>query len=240
MLARRKVKVALTGQGADEPWAGYDRHRGARFSTAYAGLPHVFTAGFIRPLVERFSKSEKLRRAVVSLNEPDVLSRFVKIYSFYTEDMKQQLFRPWLLEQVSANGVAAKRALRSLHAEVASLDPLTQILYLDTRTNLPDDLLMVGDKTSMAHSLETRVPLLDYRIVEFVESLPPEMRLHGLCAKYDRTLGEPPILQSGVHPPARGGSRRRRTELHAADIPSHLLRTLAPEIPQLAIRRSFN
>ncbi len=198
MLARRKVKVALTGQGADEPWAGYDRHRGARFSTAYAGLPHVFTAGFIRPLVERFSKSEKLRRAVVSLNEPDVLSRFVKIYSFYTEDMKQQLFRPWLLEQVSANGVAAKRALRSLHAEVASLDPLTQILYLDTRTNLPDDLLMVGDKTSMAHSLETRVPLLDYRIVEFVESLPPEMRLHGLCAKYLHKKAVEKWLSKGV------------------------------------------
>ncbi|PYR99877.1 MAG: asparagine synthase (glutamine-hydrolyzing) [Acidobacteria bacterium] len=184
MLARRKVKVALTGQGADEPWAGYDRHRGARFSTAYAGLPHVVTAGIIRPLVERFSKSEKLRRAVVSLDEPDLLSRFVKIYSFYSEDMKQQLFQPWLREQVSADGVEAKRALRSLHAEVASLDPLTQILYLDTRTNLPDDLLMVGDKTSMAHSLEARVPLLDYRIVEFVESLQPAMRLHGLCAKY--------------------------------------------------------
>jgi asparagine synthase (glutamine-hydrolysing) len=184
MLARRKVKVALTGQGADEPWAGYDRHRAARFSSIYAALPHTLTSRVIRPLVERFSRTEQLRRAVVSLNEPDVLSRLIKIYSFYSEGMKRQLFQPWLLERVSANGVEARRALSGWHADVASLDPLTQILYLDTRTNLPDDLLMVNDKTSMANSLESRVPFLDYRLVEFVESLPPKMRLRRMCGKY--------------------------------------------------------
>ena len=183
-LASRKVKVALTGQGADEPWGGYGRHMGAKYSATYSKMPRAITGGVIRPLVERFSKSQTLRRAVVSLDEPNMLSRFVKIYSFYTEEMKAQLFQPWMLEHVSPNGVEAKNALRELQSEVSSLDPLTQMLYLDTRTNLPDDLLMVGDKTSMANSLEARVPLLDYRIVEFVESLPPNMRLRPFCAKY--------------------------------------------------------
>jgi asparagine synthase (glutamine-hydrolysing) len=67
---------------------------------------------------------------------------------------------------------------------VADLDPLTQMLYIDTRANLPDDLLMVGDKMSMANSLEARVPFLDYRLVEFVERLPPSMKLNKLTGKY--------------------------------------------------------
>jgi asparagine synthase (glutamine-hydrolysing) len=58
------------------------------------------------------------------------------------------------------------------------------MLYIDTRANLPDDLLMVADKTAMANSLEARVPYLDYRIVEFVESLSPNLKLKGLRGKY--------------------------------------------------------
>ena len=61
---------------------------------------------------------------------------------------------------------------------------MTQMIYVDTRANLPDDLLMVGDKTSMANSLEARVPFLDYRLVEFAESLPPRFKLRGLQRKY--------------------------------------------------------
>jgi asparagine synthase (glutamine-hydrolysing) len=58
------------------------------------------------------------------------------------------------------------------------------MLYIDTRANLPDDLLMVADKTSMANSLEVRVPFLDYRLVEFIESLPPVLKLNGLTGKH--------------------------------------------------------
>jgi asparagine synthase (glutamine-hydrolysing) len=58
------------------------------------------------------------------------------------------------------------------------------MLYIDTRANLPDDLLMVGDKTSMANSLESRVPFLDYRLVEFIEGLPPKLKLNGFTGKY--------------------------------------------------------
>ena len=67
---------------------------------------------------------------------------------------------------------------------MAHLDPLTQMLYIDTRANLPDDLLMVADKTSMANSLEVRVPFLDHRLVQFIESLPPGLKLRGLTGKY--------------------------------------------------------
>jgi asparagine synthase (glutamine-hydrolysing) len=58
------------------------------------------------------------------------------------------------------------------------------MLYIDTRASLPDDLLMVGDKMSMANSLEARVPFLDYRLVEFIERLPGSLKLNKLTGKY--------------------------------------------------------
>jgi len=183
-LARRKVKVALTGQGADEPWAGYGRHLGAKLSQYYCRLPSAVTDGVVRPFVERFSRNEVLRRGVISLSEPDVLSRFVKIYSFFDSSMKDRLFQPWIREEASTEGTEAREALTSLYRDVETLDPLSQMLYMDTRSNLPDDLLMVGDKTSMANGVEARVPFLDHRLVEFAETLPPALRLRRFTAKY--------------------------------------------------------
>ena len=184
MLASQKVKVALTGQGADEPWAGYGRHIGIRLSQAYSRLPLFLTDRIFRRIVDRFSKNERLRRGVLSLNERDVLNRFVRVYSFYSPEMKARLFRDWVKQQISPDGREARQALRHLQADVADLDPLTQMLYIDARANLPDDLLMVNDKTSMANSIEARVPFLDYRLVEFIETLPPHMKLRGFQGKY--------------------------------------------------------
>jgi asparagine synthase (glutamine-hydrolysing) len=183
-MAGSKVKVALAGQGADEPWAGYPRYVGAALSGAYSRLPRTLTDNILRPAILQIAKGEKLRRGVVSLSEPDMLSRFVKMYSFYSSEMKENLFQPWLLNHISSNGVEAEAALRHLQEDVKDLDSVNQMTYIDTRGNLPDDLLMVADKTAMANSIEARVPFLDYRIVEFVETLPSRMKLRNLKGKY--------------------------------------------------------
>jgi asparagine synthase (glutamine-hydrolysing) len=183
-IAREDVKVALTGQGADEPWAGYDRYLGVKLSNVYSRLPS-FVTDRAAPLVARMpGRFERMKRGIASLGEPDVLTRFAKIYSFFSEEMKRDLFKGELKERVSDDGYCAKEAIRRLQADVRHLDPVTQMLYIDTRASLPDDLLMVADKTSMANSLESRVPFLDYRLVEFVESLPPGLKLKGLTGKY--------------------------------------------------------
>jgi len=183
-IASQKVKVALTGQGADEPWAGYHRHLGAKLSEVYSRLPHIMTEQMLRPLVTQLARSERLLRGVASLSETDILTRLVKIYSFYSAEMKTKLFQPWVQDQVSVDGAEARQSLERIQRDVASLDALTQMLYVDTRGNLPDDLLMVGDKTAMANSLEARVPFLDYRIVEFAESLPAHFKIRGITGKY--------------------------------------------------------
>jgi len=183
-IAREKVKVALTGQGADEPWAGYDRYLGAKLSTLYSRMPSILT-GSMASIVNRIpGRFERLKRGAIALSEPDTLTRFTKIYSFFSAEMKQQLFKGPLAAQITDDVNRSKEALRRLQTDVQHLDPVTQMLYIDTRASLPDDLLMVGDKTSMANSLEARVPFLDYRLIEFIETLPPSLKLKGLTGKY--------------------------------------------------------
>jgi len=183
-IASERVKVVLTGQGADEPWAGYDRYKGVKLSALYNRMPRMVTNGVATLVARMPGRMERLKRGAISLGEQDMLTRFTKVYSFFSAEMKARLYRGDLKERFNADAYGTRQALNRLQKDVAHLDPLTQMLYIDTRANLPDDLLMVADKTSMANSLESRVPFLDYRLVEFVESLPPKLKLNGLNGKY--------------------------------------------------------
>lgn len=182
-MASEKVKVVLTGQGADEPWAGYHRYLGVKLSNFYSRLPRVLT-DCANTVVHMLPRNERLKRGVTALHEPDMLTRFGKIYSFYSTEMKSRLFQDWVKMDIAQDGYEAKEALRHLYGDVPGLDPLAQMLYIDTRANLPDDLLMVNDKTSMANSIEARVPFLDYRLVEFIETIPSNLKLKGFQGKY--------------------------------------------------------
>ncbi|MBN1127958.1 MAG: asparagine synthase (glutamine-hydrolyzing) [Chitinispirillaceae bacterium] len=182
-LAKNDVKVVLTGQGVDEPWAGYHRHLGVRLSELYSKLPAVVTNA-VRNAVNMLPRNERLKRGVASLHEPDMLSRFAKIYTFFDTGMKERLFSDATKEQLRYEGHETGEALRHFYDEISHLDPVSRMLYIDTRTGLPDDLLMVNDKTSMANSLEARVPFLDYRLVEFVETIPVSLKLKGFHGKY--------------------------------------------------------
>jgi asparagine synthase (glutamine-hydrolysing) len=183
-LTSGRVKVALTGQGADEPWAGYDRYLGVKLSTIYSRLPALITQRLAPQIARIPLPMERLKRGIDSLSEPDILTRFAKVYSFFSADMKAQLYTGELKRLFDADPYGTRAALQWLQKDVQHLDPLSQMLYIDTRASLPDDLLMVADKTSMANSLEVRVPYLDYRLVEFIETLPPHLKLNGWTGKY--------------------------------------------------------
>jgi asparagine synthase (glutamine-hydrolysing) len=183
-LTSGRVKVALTGQGADEPWAGYDRYLGVKLSTVYSRLPSVITQRLAPRIARVPLPMERLKRGIDALAEPDILTRFAKVYSFFSADMKAHLYKGELKSRFDKDPYGTRQALQRLQRDVQHLDPLSQMLYIDTRASLPDDLLMVADKTSMANSLEVRVPYLDYRLVEFVETLPQNLKLHGMTGKY--------------------------------------------------------
>jgi asparagine synthase (glutamine-hydrolysing) len=176
-LARNHVKVVLTGQGADEPFAGYARHMGERYSVRYRRLPRT-VRGAIAQLANWLPRNEQLKRAVRSLAIDDPTDRMLAIYGIIDPLVKRRLCRDGVL------GDPRFESIRSWRHDVQHLDPLSQMLYVDARTSLADNLLMYGDKMSMASSLEVRVPFLDLELMAFAESLSPRLKIRGIAQKY--------------------------------------------------------
>lgn len=180
-LAREHVKVVLTGQGADEPFAGYPRHLAEYHGGWYRLLPDGLRSGIVTPLVDRLPRNEQLKRAVHSLGAREPLERLTRVYTIFDDDLKRRLYRNGLAKDLFP---AAVEAVQEWQQDVRQLDGLSQMLYVDARFSLPDNLLMYGDKMSMATSLEARVPFLDLDLMSLVESLPPRFKIRGRKQKY--------------------------------------------------------
>jgi len=173
-LTRRHVKVALVGQGADELFGGYPRHLGDRYGGVYRSIPAAVRNGVITPLVELLPRSEQLKRAARSLGSSNARQRMESIYTIVEQPLRQRLYRDGQL--TAYNGIAV---LDRWTADVASLDSVGQMLYMESRLSLADNLLLYGDKLSMAVSLEVRVPFLDLELATFVESIPTRYKIRG-------------------------------------------------------------
>lgn len=204
-LARPDVKVLLSGQGADEPLAGYDRHLGERYSKPLRWLPESGVTRALEALGQApiGAKNEKLRRSLSSLGAHDPTRRFVEIYSIFSPEAQAALFK----DRAHVDGLEAR--LRSIvevrRAHASALDPVSQLAFVDTRLSLPDDLLTVADKMSMAASLELRVPYLDVELVRFLESLPTRFKLRRFRGKWIHRMAATRYLPTAiVQRPKRG------------------------------------
>jgi asparagine synthase (glutamine-hydrolysing) len=180
-LARETVKVVLTGQGADEPFAGYPRHFGEYYGDVYRCIPSPFRKHVFTPLADYLPRNEQLKRAVHALDLSNPLLRLTQVYSVFDEKLKQQLYRSGLMncQDYSLSGCVA-----FWQKDVQHLDGLSQMLYVDSRFSLPDNLLICADKMSMSVSLEARVPFLDLELMSFVENLPSSLKIHRFTQKY--------------------------------------------------------
>ena len=160
-LAQQHVKVVLTGQGADEPFAGYGRHFGEYYGEWYRMLPAGMRNEIISPLVDRLPRNEKLKRAVHSLGIKHPLERFAQIYSTFDPGMKRRLYRPGFADSAKSS---IQDLIKFWQRDVQDQDGLSQMLYVDARLSLPDNLLLYGDKMSMAASLEGACPVFGFGI----------------------------------------------------------------------------
>lgn len=169
-LAKPHVPVLLSGQGADELLAGYWRYVGEWIAATALALPRPLSAAL--PVLAAGSsrvRSARVERGLRALRSPQVHDRFMSIYAVLTPEQKRWLYGP---EMLAASLSRPSAPVDRLLAEAPDRDPLDKMMYVDLRLWLPDDLLLVGDKMSMAESVEMRVPFLDTALVDFVESLP--------------------------------------------------------------------
>jgi asparagine synthase (glutamine-hydrolysing) len=179
-LASREVKMVLTGEGGDELFAGYARYSAERLSGAFRRLPAPARA-FGRSLALRGGLTRP-KIALYALCQDDEARRFATWFPLMHPEVRERLMADGL------DGALERTAPERLFAEqldrTDAREPINRMLYVDTKLWLVDDLLARGDKTSMATSLEARVPLLDHHLVEFAAGLPPEMKVRGRTSKY--------------------------------------------------------
>ncbi|MDX6697658.1 MAG: hypothetical protein QOE65_1055 [Solirubrobacteraceae bacterium] len=192
-LMRPEVTVALSGQGADEPLGGYGRHRGMRIAELLRRAPGARALARGLPRTGR----DALDRGLDTLAARDDVSALVAAYRVFTDAEKSALYRSGFATELAASandtgaGVAPSGAalsgpgasLERIRSRVAHLSPLSQLLYVDTRFSLPDELLLIADKMSMAASLELRVPMLDQDLIALAESAAPTQHVRRLRGK---------------------------------------------------------
>jgi asparagine synthase (glutamine-hydrolysing) len=124
-------------------------------------------------------RNESLKRGLYSLNESDQLRRFQQVFSIVPDATLGQLFQSDL--RVSGAGAPATDCWEEHRPAMKRLDELNAFQLLELRSSLPDELLMYGDKLSMAHALEVRVPYLDRELVEHVQQLGASLKVrHGV------------------------------------------------------------
>ena len=163
--ARQDVKVALIGQGPDELFCGYKRHIGMAYGESWRTLPPAVRK-LIGAAVDRLPRNETAKRGVYALGVEDRLERYQHVFSLAPAERIHGLFRDGLLPAEAAGVVPYWKALLP---QMQHLDDLGGFQHLEIRSSLPDELLMFGDKLSMAHSLEVRVPYLDKTVVEYAQ-----------------------------------------------------------------------
>ena len=173
-MARRHVTVVLSGDGGDELFGGYDRY-----------LPHPRVAAF-----DRYSPRALRRVAALAAKRlphgargknflrhvgRDEQGRYLDAIRFFGADEKSALLTPEL--QRAIDGPDAETRLARHFERLASLPWASQMMRFDAETYLPEDILTKVDRMSMAHSIESRVPLLDNEVIAFAATLPAGMKI---------------------------------------------------------------
>jgi asparagine synthase (glutamine-hydrolysing) len=180
-MARQHVKVLLSGEGGDEAFAGYPNYSNMlRLQRIQQGLgPLARPAGSAAAFLGGVFDLKRIHRYAVALGRT-LPSHYFSRTSGPTAFFNRQAARFLSPEFLQATrSVSPQRIMAHLLQPVSGCGLLDQMLYADTKTWLPDDLLVKADKMTMANSLELRVPLLDHQVLEFAASLPPHFKVLG-------------------------------------------------------------
>ncbi|HUI42264.1 MAG TPA: asparagine synthase (glutamine-hydrolyzing) [Terriglobia bacterium] len=195
-FARSEITVALSGEGSDELFGGYPTYVGSRLADYYLRLPHALRHAVFEPLGRRLRVSPGavplglfLRRFLENADKPAAERHLIWFGMFAPSELDGLLAAGWPGPRPDA---AACAPLARVLAGARFESTLAEMLYLDFRTYLEDNLLVKVDRASMACSLELRTPFLDHRLVEFAAGLPASIKLRHFRMKH--------ILKKAVEP----------------------------------------
>jgi asparagine synthase (glutamine-hydrolysing) len=208
--ARRRVTVALSGDGGDELFGGYAWRYGLNLleDRVRRRLPRWLRAGVLGPLAAVWPKADRLPRPLRwkfflrNLSLSPERAYFHDMSLFTPADKRRLLSGDF---QRALNGYDAFDRFAYHFDRVAGLDHLSRITYVDAKTYLADDILVKVDRMAMANSLEVRAPLLDHKVIEFAATVPATLKFRGTMSKYllKRYL-ERRLPASVVHRPKQG------------------------------------
>lgn len=187
-LARESVTVALSGDGADEAFAGYRRYKFFAAEERVRGLvpehvrANVFgTLGRLYPKADWAPRAFRAKTTLLALAEGGEHA-YAKAVGVTTPELRGRLYTD--AARRSLDGHSAERRYVQAMRDAPARDGLDRAQYADIRHWLPGDILTKVDRTSMAVSLEAREPLLDYRLIEFAATLPPALRIKAGQGKW--------------------------------------------------------
>jgi asparagine synthase (glutamine-hydrolysing) len=176
--AARHVKVCLSGDGADELFAGYSRYRLARSYRRYDRIPGVLrrsTAGALLAVMPHHAWG---RGELERIASSGAARYFLQMTEFTGDE------RATLLADHGPQAAQREPRLFTPYFAANNSDLVTTLQHIDQKTYLPDDILVKVDRMSMRHSLEARVPFLDHLLVEDVNAAPVDLKLRGSVGKY--------------------------------------------------------
>jgi asparagine synthase (glutamine-hydrolysing) len=224
-MARRHVTVALTGDGGDEAFFGYERYLAVRAAAGFDRLPaalrRLVRPGLVPPGPPKSRRNRARRLAEALGHEPR--RRYALWMTSFGDGAKDELYTPEFRRRVEPRSTMA--VLDALYDRSDASSFLEASVHTDVAMYLPDDLLVKMDIASMAHSLEARSPFLDHELVEFAARLPVGLKMRRLTQKY--------LLKQAVGPLLPAAVRRRRKMGFAVPIDAWLrgsLRDLAYDV----------
>ena len=186
-LARSMVTVALAGDGGDENFAGYSKYQNDAFENRIRALiPSFIGGGFLHAGQRKLSDSNNhnLRRASSLLGSLAVSADtgFFISNSFFNQPLWEKILTDDFRQSLA--GYDSADITREAYHAADTDDHLSKVLYTDIKTFLPGGILTKVDRMSMANSLETRAPILDYRVVEYAATIPSSLKLKDKETKY--------------------------------------------------------